>query len=895
MQLEKALAKEMDSPQHHTLSVLLDKQSELIASSDQENIADAYLKNGSYEEAIAGYIHLNMTTPRLLTKIAFCEWMLDRFEDARSRLLTIVEDLDAEGIGLLSMLVTHDKDRDRTNLDKQLIWPKLKEVVTSNTVPILAALARSLSWWPEDYQSPAERLIDLKHLLSLYPQDQRIRLAVLSCMQRCKVPLCEQYALITTPDYPLRMPRLLWSAAEVAASAEKTDEALEYLRQLEEIEQSYEPAEEKILWEIALARADIQRQTAPEESMSSFTRILQSSSLPAESRVRMSRAALVAACSSSPEHIPEFAETFMSAIEARYEGFYIQALDLYDDVFPVSGSNWDNWGNAWSCGDLHPFQEILTTLTAPRTQRFYRIAFVLLKLDGVYEELQNDEPDLPDGFWEELDDLIGDIAGHELEFDGNLLSLYTAIRSQLQDPEWNSLGHGWLTSQWLAESKNVTLHYSELALRKVSNHSAALKKFTTGVIHALKTHNVPAEATYDLIKELACLLPDHGIKREFYQLMGQVSDEDTRDSVLFYIGLSSHVMKYHTKARTAYLKAIELNPHHYSSIFNLLLLCTTEADMSLVEQLNPIVLKFESDNESEKGELEKALQRASRRCENKNDAKRRIVIAELAKQPPLLEHPLPLSEIPLRAAVALLALFRCANAEPGDTDLPILDECEIDFGPKVSNNSLLFDLLKTGLVGVHPKTSLDAFVVDDEKDEVRAWRFGRVKWRLSPACECIVQSLRAINGDIPEEWKKGIQPLAMEIARAEVAQYIGFLAQERGWPQPRSTEEVSDLTRELVNELPVAETFHLAYLGAMSASDYKQKYPVSGQMAADMLIKRTGQRLESVRSGKFPSKAYDRPWKLPRSAISFALWGTLLDKGDSGFTKRISDLTTSLN
>ncbi|WP_368893502.1 hypothetical protein [Kluyvera ascorbata] len=889
------MAKKMDYPQHHTLSALLDKQAELIVHSDQESIADLHLKNGRYEEAIVGYAQLKNTTPQLMTKIAFCEWMQDRFEDARSRLMAPDAELDAEGIGLLGMLVTHDKNVDRSNADKPIIWARLKQVVTSTEVPILAALARSLSWWPEDYHSPAGRLNDLQHLLSLYPHEQRIRLAVLTCMQRCKTSLSEQYTLISTSNSPLRMPRLLWSAAEVAASVEKADEALEYLRQLEEIERSYESPEDEILWEITLARADIKRQTAPEESMSSFASILQSASLPAEFRVRMGRAALVAVCRSSPRHIPEFAEAFMEAIEARYDGFYIQALDLYDDVFPVSGSNWDNWGNAWSCGDLHPYQDVLTTLAKPRTQRFYRIAFVLLKLDGAYEELQSDEPDLPDGFWEELDGLLGNITGHELEFDGNLLSLYTSIRSQLQAPDWNSLGQGWLTSQWLAESKNVTLHYSELALQKASNHTSALKKFTSGVIHALNAHNIPSEEAYDLIKELVYLLPDHDIKRDFYQLMGRVSDEDTRDSVLFYIGLSSHVMKYHTKAKTAYLKAIEQNPHHYSSIFNLLLLCTKEADMPLVEQIKPIVLKFESDNESKKEDLEKALQRAARRCEDKNDAKRRIVIAELDNLPPLLEHPLPLSEIPLRAAVALLALFRCANAEPGDTDLPMLDECETDFGPRISNNALLFDLLKTGLAGVHPKTSLDAFVVDDEKDEVRAWRFGRVRWRLSPACEYVMQSLRAINGDIPEEWKKSILPLAMEIARAEVAQYIGFLAQERGWPQPRSTEEVSDLTRELINELPVAETFHLAYLGAMSASDYKQKYPVSGQMAADMLVKRTGQRLESVRSGKFPSKAYDRPWKLPRSAISFALWGTLLDKGDSGFTNRISDLTTSLN
>ena len=887
------MANKIDYPLPNTLSVLLNKQVELTTSSDQESTADTCLNNGSYEEAIVGYTQLDTTTPRLITKIAFCEWMLDRFEDARSRLISLDEDLDAEGIGLLSMLVTRDKDYERSSADKMLIWPKLKRVIISDYVPTLAALARALSWWPDDYKNPDQRLSDLQHLLSLFPENQQIRLAVLTCMQRCEAPLCEQYTLITTPDYPLRMPRLLWYAAAVAAKVKKTNEALDFLHQLEDIEQSYKPVADEMLWEIALARADILAQTDPKEGLSSFKLLLQNTLLSTETRIRITRAALVTACRSSVEHIPELAEMFISALETKHSGFYINVLDLYDDVFPVSGSNWDSCADAWPCGDLHPYQEILTTLINQRAQHFYRAAFVLLKLDDVCEELESDNPDLPDDFWEQLSELLGDITNHELEFNGSLLSLQAVIESQCHDPNWNNIGQSWLISRWLTNSKNIELPYSELILQKSNEHTGALKKFTSGAIHALKTHNISAEDVYDLAEDLVYLLPEHDIKREFYQLMGLVSDNDPRSSVLFFIGLSSHVMKYHTKAKTAYLKSIELDPNHYSAIFNLLLLCTTEAEMPLVKQIKSIVHSFEGDD-SKRKKLEEALQRASRRCEDKNNAKQRIVIAELNKLPPLLEHSVSLTEISLRAAVALLALFRCANAEPGDKELPPLNECEINFGPMTSNNSILFDLLESGLVGVHPKTPLDAFVIDDEKDLVRAWRFGRIRWCLSPMCESIVEALRAINGSIPDEWKRDIQPLALEIARAEVAQYIDFLAQDRSWPQPRNTEEVADLTRELVNELPVAETFHLAYLGAMSASDYKQKYPVSGQQAADMLIKRTGQRLESVRSGKFPSKAYDRPWRVPRSAISFALWGTLLDKGDLGFTDKISDLIALL-
>ncbi|WP_448665889.1 hypothetical protein [Serratia plymuthica] len=884
----------MNYPLPQTLSVLLDKNAQNTGSSGLDNIPDAHLRHARYEDALSGYEQLDVTTPLLIVKIAFCEWRLGRYEDARNRLLDLGEDLDVEGIGLLSMLVTSDRDYKRSSADRSLIWPKLKRAISSDSVPLLAAIARASSWWPGDHETPHQRLNDLQYLLSLYPWSQKIRLAVLTCMQRCEIPLCEQYALITTPEYPPQMPCLLWYAAEIAVNVEKNSDALEFLRQLEEIEKNYEPTSDEILLEIELARSDIQVKIDPKEGFLSFECLLNNASLSTEIRLRITRAALAIACRDSKERVPEFAEEFFNLLEAKQSSFYINSLDFYDDEFPISGSNWENFGRAWSCSDLRPYQNILTNLANKRTQLFYRMAYAILKLDEVCDELEDDEPNTPEGFWLQLAELVGDISGYEHAFDGRLLSLCTAIESQCQDPDWNTIGQNWILSEWIANQKEIDFSYNELTLGKASKHTGALKKFTTGVIRQLKALEVPAPKIYDLIKELVSVLVKHDIKSEFYQLMGLVAHDDNRSSVQFYLGLSSHVMKYHTKAKTSYQNAINLTPNHYSAIFNILLLCTSQADMPLVEKVKSTVLNYQSDSESERKELEDALHRALKRCEDKEGAKRRTIIAELNKLPVLVEYPVDVSDITLRAAVALLALFRCSNAEPGDTELPMLSQCETPFGPMASNNAILFDLLKTGLVAVHPETKLDAFVVESDSDSIRAWRFGRIRWRLSPSCAFVVEQLRAINGNIPNEWVKEVYPLALEIARAEVTQYIGFLALERNWPEPRNTEDVSDLTRELVNELPVSQTFHLAYLGAMSASDYKQKYPVSGQQAADMLVKRTGQRLESIRSGKFPSKAYDRPWKLPRSAISLALWGTLLDKGDQGFTDKIADLIKSL-
>ncbi|RQT01723.1 hypothetical protein DF044_38605 [Burkholderia contaminans] len=304
--------------------------------------------------------------------------------------------------------------------------------------------------------------------------------------------------------------------------------------------------------------------------------------------------------------------------------------------------------------------------------------------------------------------------------------------------------------------------------------------------------------------------------------------------------------------------------------------------------MTSLVDQYPVDDSQNKSKLVEALERARQRCEDKDATKRRIIGSKLATYPALVERYVEPSDIPLRAAVALLALFRCANAEPGDDELPPFDGCGIQFAPVVGCRRILFDLLETGLVTVAPNTSLDAFLIKD--GAISSWWFGSIRWRLAPSCELLVERLRSLNGEIPIAWRQDLQPLALEIARGEVVEYLDYLASERGWPEPRNTEEVSDLTRLLVNELPVAQAFYLAYLGAMSASDYKQKYHVSGQQAADMLVKRTGQRLESVRDGNWPAKEFDRPWKVPRSAVSFALWGTILDMGDDGFTRRIADV-----
>jgi hypothetical protein len=62
-----------------------------------------------------------------VAKIAYCEWMLDQYEEARQRLIVRIETLDGDGIALLSKLISIDRDFwKRDGDDEALIWPRLK-------------------------------------------------------------------------------------------------------------------------------------------------------------------------------------------------------------------------------------------------------------------------------------------------------------------------------------------------------------------------------------------------------------------------------------------------------------------------------------------------------------------------------------------------------------------------------------------------------------------------------------------------------------------------------------------------------------------------------------------------------------------------------------------------
>lgn len=880
----------MTTTQIPSLSSLLERTIHPDPEAGIESAADACLVRNHYDEALSCYYELDATIPRIATKLAFCQWLTGDYEGARTRLFELEPELEEDGIGLLCELIVIDSDYKRKNADMATMWPRLKAVTAADSVPRIAAVARSKGFWPDDFDDREQRRRDVEHLLVLHPANQFIRLAVIRELKFAGADSAEVYVLLKAWPNQSPAPRYLWEAAKVAADAGETAEALDYLGQLEVRERSSEQPSDDMLFQIAFARCVIALESNASDTMAAFDRLV-GDATHEEHRVVASLAALETACRIAPDRVCAFADRFLEAIEARRYGFSFGSSELFNEAMPVKGAGWDESGSVWSYGDLQPLLPMLANATSGRAHLYFRACLVESRLDS---QMDNDAElaDLPTAFWDGLADILGDISGSEGEFAGRLLSLHTVIQAHRASPDWGDIGSRWIASEWAAQQVQYALTRGELITDLVCVKMTSLKPFAGGVAAWLKEHSVPAPSAYDMVEIIIAELVSNDVRDEYFQLMRVVSPGDDRPEVQFDLGLSAQWMKQDSTARAAYQRTLAKAPAHYSAIFNALLLCKAVVDAPFLDEIACLVAQFPEKESEKKQELAGALIKAQKRCEDVADAERRMIQEELSKFPPLVRGRVEPGDISLRAAVALLALFRCANAEPGDDELPPFDGGAVPFAPTGGCRRVLFDLLNAGLVTVHPKTSTNAFVF--KNDEVVAWRFASVRWQLSPSCEALVERLRAMNGEIPLSWYENVQPLASEIARGEVVEYFNFLAEERGWPEPRDTEEVADLVRALVNELPVSQAFYVAYLGAMSASDYKQKYPVNRQQASDMMVKRTGARLESVRSAKFPAKEFERPWKLPRSAVSFALWGTILDRGDDGFMRRIASLADEI-
>lgn len=133
-------------------------------------------------------------------------------------------------------------------------------------------------------------------------------------------------------------------------------------------------------------------------------------------------------------------------------------------------------------------------------------------------------------------------------------------------------------------------------------------------------------------------------------------------------------------------------------------------------------------------------------------------------------------------------------------------------------------------------------------------------------------------------------PLAEATAEEECVQYLAHAAASRNWPIPDDDAKVHALAKSLAQHVSVSEAFYLIYLGAMAASDHRQRYPVSTQQTSNLMVLRASQKLDRWLADPWPLKKYSRSKEVPRSEMSRVLYEEFLRVGERGFSEPVGQL-----
>lgn len=854
-----------------------------LSDDGPEGQGDAALSQRDHATALARYASVENPSVRLLTKLVYCDWVINGASAAMNRLAPVVDEPDEDVISLLANIALDGLPYAGRDQAMATIWPRIKAIMDGENPPLLAYIARLSYWWPEDKPDHrTSRLTHAERAATLYSYAESISLVAATEYRIAKRPPADIYDFLLKRARSVPSPRYAWVQGLFAIASDQYDKAVERFRKVEQHELSASDVDQDTL---TLIRVQIAGALYSAGDVPGAFNILEDAlevgSLSA--RLAASRAALAIACACSPSSVDGHAVKFISNLVTGERPYSLDPSQLSQEMDYIRGRDWDDSDSTNPWVDLRPFRERLLEVEDPRTRAWLRAMFTVSNLDEMEE---NEEPS-SDIDWKKLGGALGsaakDSGGHPL-----IVSLDAAIKANLAPRKWTAIARAWVNSE-LDAAKNHQMTHGHWIISAISGDKSRAASFAADALPVLERKRHATGLTTELFGDYIDHLFEHGLNDFAYRLAALIVVHDESSAARFNLGLAAHRTSRGDEAFTAYQLVLSERPAHYAALYNSLLLCKVEAHRERVSALTPLVEIFPSDDAEKRGDIQREHAAAIARTTDPNVAARQALHKELASLRAADAPAASVDSLSLRDTVALFALLRACEREPDGMVLRPFDGSKVPFSSHIEGRRAIFGALRSGLIVVDPQTKLDAFVVKD--DSVHGWHLGRIWWRVPISTLALIDELRdlARHRPWPTHWLCDVLSLAKDIGKGEVEAYIRHLADDRGWPAPENDDDVSALADALLLDVSVAEAYYLAYLGAMSASDYKQRYPINAQQAANSIVKRAGQKLESVRANKFPPKSFERSWQVPRSAMSRALWEDLLNMGDEGFTRRIDD------
>ncbi|HEL5340018.1 TPA: hypothetical protein UOJ00_003015 [Stenotrophomonas maltophilia] len=843
-----------------------------------EHQGDSALADSDWQRALSAYEQCEDGSLRIAEKRGWCLGKQQAWTEAQAVLAPHRSELSASGLTMLAIASVggwdqryHRSDAARVQFDDML-----SEALADEAPGYLAYAA--LFWFRHHRQDLSALLVHARRAVSLYPDEPYLRLQLANCLWREGENEAEIHSVLEDGLDAHATTEYLWSYASSARRLGRWQEALAALDRALAMTLVDGGRSRQTALQMQFARAELlELADRIEEAIEGYQalavlNIYEDGSIVLAAR----RALLVRACREDSE------ESIRAALNVWLE-VAIAFLDRSTVTSMLEGEPepiffFDGESKVFSSGDsLLPYRERLLEVAEGEGRGMTRFLF------AEHERDSNDDFDRQ-AYADAMLQAEGETSNPIIL--GGLASAY-ALKKR---PDWCRAGNAWARHELHRLSGGASTFQAEPLDAENPPSDTAIQAYAKGMRQAFE----PAASSphlSEIFAPLRSVLIDRQIYRVFRDMAEQVAVGSDNADVIFDAALGAHWCQDRARAIALYWEVLSRNETHYSALHNLLLLYRSPADAAAMERVAALVAALPAEDSERRGKLLKVLAEAREACRDPDEVARSAIGTELRQYPSLLRGALKAAKLPLQDAVTLVTLMRVCEPADGELVLSPFARSDLLFSPTTVHRRGLFRLLESGLVAIADDTPLNAFAVKDGK--VRGYHFDRIWWQVSPATIALMQSIKEVAGKSvwPRTWCEDAKVLAESVAEEECIQYLTHAADSRGWPIPDDDAKAHALARTLVQHVSVSEAFYLIYLGAMSASDYRQRHPVGNQQASNVMVLRASQRLERWLKDPWPLKSYSRSNEVPRSEMSRVLYDDFLHLGgDRGFSEPVSRL-----
>lgn len=810
-------------------------------------------------------------------KRGWCLVQSERWEEGVALLALHRDGLSSAGLTALAIALAGGwSTRYRLDESARSVFDELLSEALADETPDYMAYA-ALFWFRSHRQYDVELLEHARKGVSLYSNSPYLRLQMAECSWKQQGDQTEAYSILKAGLDATSTTEYLWACALSASSLARWDDALAYLDRAVKMTIADGDRSRQTAQQLRLKQAEVLVNAGRDQAAVAIYQELAALDISTGRYVALAalRALLAMACRGG-----DFRQT-RDALESWLKEAIpslqrCSANDLIEgECEPIYFFDGE-MGSFDTAESLAEHHERLLEVAEANERGLVRFLFAEREryISDAYDRQAFAESMLE--------------AAKETDSPVILAALATAYAIKKM-PNWQLAGSTWARYE-LHRLSTGSLDFGIEPLDADAPPSeAGIEAYAKGMRQVFK-EAAPSQHLSEIFSSLREVLRKAKMYRAFRDLADLVAKGSENSEKIFDAALGAHWCKDHDRAIALYWDVLSRNAEHYSALHNLLLLYRDPKYAGDVEQIAKLVETFPADDSEKNGKLLQVLADAREACRDPNDVARRAVQVELRQYPALITALPKAAKVPLQDAVTLMTLMRICDPADGSLMLQPFGQSGQLFSPTTVHRRGLFRLMQSGLIEIAGDTPLTAFDVKD--DRVRGYYFDRMWWRISPATISLIQSIQelAAKSVWPQAWCNAARVLAAAIAEEECVQYVMHVAEDRGWPGPDDDAKVHALAKSLVQSVSVSQAFYLIYLGAMAASDHKQRYPINNQQASNIIVLRAGQRLDAWMQEGRQLKSYSRNKHVPRSVIAQVFHDEFLGVGERAFSERVEDL-----